>query len=83
MGILGRLIGSSQSGSAGSTGVTGQVASTNTPAPADEQAINAGFRARREAARQHYRHTGDSGPMWQAKADEADAINTSRRSRRR
>ncbi|MGV0098274.1 hypothetical protein [Streptomyces californicus] len=83
MGLFSRLVGSPQSGSAGSIGVASQVSPTNTPAPADEREIKDGFRSCRDAARRHYRETGDSGPMWQAKADEADAINTHRRSRRR
>ncbi|MFF3128535.1 hypothetical protein ACFVRD_41130 [Streptomyces sp. NPDC057908] len=83
MGFLDRLIGPPNSGSAGSIGVTGQATPANTPAPKAEQAISAGFRGRREDARRHYKKTGDSGPMWQAKADEADAINAHRRSRHR
>ncbi|WP_327260011.1 hypothetical protein [Streptomyces sp. NBC_01240] len=83
MGFLDRLIGPPSSGSAGSIGVTGQATPTNTPPPRAEQAISAGFRDRREAARRHYKKTGDSGPMWRAKADEADAINAHRRGRRR
>ncbi|MEU0160187.1 hypothetical protein ABZ154_15435 [Streptomyces sp. NPDC006261] len=83
MGLFSRLVGSPSSGSAGSIGVAGQVSPTNTPSPADEQEISAGFRARGDAARRHYRVTGDSSPMWRAKADEADAINAHRRSRRR
>ncbi|WP_326701889.1 hypothetical protein OG909_32825 (plasmid) [Streptomyces sp. NBC_01754] len=68
MGFLDRLIGPPRSGSAGSIGVTGQAAPANTSPPADEQEI---------------RQTGDSGPTWKAKADEADAVNAHRRSRRR
>ncbi|MFJ3282507.1 hypothetical protein [Streptomyces halstedii] len=83
MGFLDRLIGPPSSGPAGSIGNTGQPTPKNTPPPAAEQAISDGFRARREAARRHYKTTGDSGPMWQAKADEADAINASRRNHRR
>lgn len=81
MGFLDRLIGPPSSGSAGSIGVTGQATPTNTSSPKVEQAIKDGFRARREAARQHYKKTGDSGPMWQAKADEGDAIKAHRRRR--
>ncbi|MFJ9888005.1 hypothetical protein ACIQRW_19350 [Streptomyces sp. NPDC091287] len=83
MGFLDRLIGPPGSGSAGSIGTTGQPTPNNTPAPANEQAIRSAFSDRREAARRHYKKTGDSGPMWQAKADESDAINASRRNRRR
>lgn len=83
MGFFDRLIGPPHTGSAGSVGVTGQSTKRNTPAPKAEQDIRAGFRGRREAARQHYKKTGDSEPMWQAKSDESDAINASRRSRRR
>ncbi|MFS0696700.1 hypothetical protein [Streptomyces nitrosporeus] len=83
MGFLDRLIGPPRSGSAGSIGVTSQAAPANTPPPADEQEISGAFRSRRQAARHHYRQTGDSGPTWKAKADEADAINTHRRSHRR
>lgn len=83
MGFLDRLIGPPNSGSAGSIGTTGQATPKNTPAAKSEQAISAGFRSRREAARSHYKKTGDSGPIWQAKADEADAINAHRRARRR
>ncbi|MCX4849821.1 hypothetical protein [Streptomyces sp. NBC_00893] len=82
MGFLDRLIGPPHSGPAGSIGVTGQATPANTPAPKSEQAISASFRDRREAARRHYKKTGDSRPMRQAKADEADAINADRRSRR-
>lgn len=82
MGLFSRLAGSPQSGSAGSVGNPGQVTPTNTPSPAAEREISDGFRSRRDAARRHYRETGDSGPMWQAKAAEVDAINTHRRSRR-
>ncbi|HBF85894.1 MAG TPA: hypothetical protein DD420_40055 [Streptomyces sp.] len=83
MGFLDRLIGPPRSGSAGSIGVTGQAAPANTSPPADEQEISAAFRSRRQAAHRHYRQTGDSGPMWKAKADESDAVNAHRRSRRR
>ncbi|MDX3610301.1 hypothetical protein PV702_28515 [Streptomyces sp. FL06-04B] len=83
MGFLDRLIGPPSSGSAGSIGTTGQPTPTNTPPQDAEQAIRTTFRDRREAARRHYKKTGDSGPMWQAKADETDAINASRRNRRR
>ncbi|WEH34471.1 hypothetical protein PZB75_14630 [Streptomyces sp. AM 4-1-1] len=83
MGFLDRLIGPPGSGSAGSIGTTGQPTPKNTPASAAEQAIHSAFRERRGVARRHYKKTGDSSPMWQAKADENDAINASRRSRRR
>ncbi|MEU3068155.1 hypothetical protein ABZ712_14780 [Streptomyces sp. NPDC006906] len=83
MGFLDRLIGPPGSGSSGSIGTTGQPTPNNTTAPATEQAIRSAFSDRRDAARRHYKKTGDSGPMRQAKADEADAINASRRSRRR
>ncbi|NUV65686.1 hypothetical protein G6W57_00965 [Streptomyces sp. CAI-121] len=77
------MVGPPQSGYAGSVGNPGQYTPANTPAPASEREITAGFRDRRDAARRYYRETGDSGPMWQAKADEADAVNAHRRSRRR
>ncbi|TPM76460.1 hypothetical protein FKO01_63800 [Mesorhizobium sp. B2-3-3] len=83
MGFLDRLIGPPQTGSAGSVGNAGQASPRSTSAPAAERAIKDGFNARRESARQHYRKTGDSGPMWQAKADENDAIKAHRRGRRR
>ncbi|MCX4450662.1 hypothetical protein [Streptomyces sp. NBC_01789] len=83
MGFLDRLIGPPSTGSADSIGTTGQHSPKNAPPPKAEQDISASFRARREAARRHYKQTGDSGPMWQAKADEVDAINAHRRSRRR
>ncbi|MFJ3089063.1 hypothetical protein [Streptomyces sp. NPDC086838] len=83
MGFLDRLIGPPNTGSAGSIGSSGQHTTKPTPAPKAEQNIRDNSRARREAARQHYRQTGDSGPMWQAKADEVDAITAHRRSRRR
>ncbi|TXS40076.1 hypothetical protein [Streptomyces sp. OR43] len=83
MGFLDRLIGPPSTGSAGSIGTTGQATPNNTPAPKLERAIKAEHRGRREAARAHYRTTGDSGPMWQAKADENEAIRASRRGRRR
>ncbi|MET9051214.1 hypothetical protein ABZW50_08680 [Streptomyces bacillaris] len=83
MGLFSRLVGSPQSGSAGSIGNPGQPTRANTLPPASEREITAGFRDRRDAARRHYRETGDSGPMWRAKADETDAINAHRRSRRR
>lgn len=83
MGFLDRLIGPPNTGSAGSIGSTGQHTTKPTPAPKAEQDVRSNFRARREAARQHYKTTGDSGPMWQAKSDEVDAVNASRRGRRR